>query len=222
MLIPHLLSAAAPDFPDPRLALTDPNGLLAIGGDLSPARLITAYRAGIFPWFGEGEPILWWSPDPRAILYPADIRISRSLRQAMHKLNYQLRWDSAFEKVITHCAKPRAAQDGTWITQQMIDAYTLLHKQGIAHSVEIWQEERLVGGLYGVSIGKVFCGESMFSSIPNASKIALVHLAHRLAERQYHFIDCQLPTEHLTRMGAITIPRDLFLERLARALADDT
>jgi leucyl/phenylalanyl-tRNA--protein transferase len=221
MPIPHLLSAAAPDFPDPRLALTDPNGLLAIGGDLSPARLISAYRAGIFPWFGEDDPILWWSPDPRAILYPADIRISRSLRQAMHKLNYQVRWDSAFEEVIAHCARPRAAQDGTWITQEMIDAYTLLHKQGIAHSVEIWQEGRLVGGLYGLSIGKVFCGESMFSTIPNASKIALVHLARRLAERQYHFIDCQLPTEHLTRMGAITIPRDLFLERLARALADD-
>jgi leucyl/phenylalanyl-tRNA---protein transferase len=222
MLIPHILSATAPDFPDPRLALTDPNGLLAIGGDLSPTRLITAYRAGIFPWFGEGEPILWWSPDPRAILYPADIKISRSLRQIMRKLNYQVRWDSAFEAVIAHCAKPRATQDGTWITQDMIDAYTLLHEQGIAHSVEIWQEEHLVGGLYGVQIDKVFCGESMFSLIPNASKIALAHLARGLAERQHHFIDCQLPTEHLTRMGAITIPRDLFLHKLKQALADNT
>ena len=208
-------------FPTPELALRTPNGLLCAGGDLSPQRILAAYRQGIFPWFSEGEPILWWSPDPRMTLEPSQIRISRSLRKTLSRGDYELRIDSDFVAVIEACAAtPRKGQHGTWITAEMCDAYTCLHRLGYAHSVETWIAGQLVGGLYGLAIGRMFYGESMFSRVTDASKIALAHLARHLNDRGFGLIDCQMTTPHLASLGAREIPRREFLERV-RQLTDD-
>lgn len=213
-----LLDPHSPDlFPDVRLAVRDPNGLLAAGGDLSPARLLGAYRRGIFPWFSEGDPILWWSPDPRTVLFPSQVALSRSLRKRLRKRELCATLDRAFSSVIRGCAAPRESDGGTWIVPEMIDAYVTLHRLGIAHSVEIWHGPELVGGLYGVAIGRAFFGESMFSRASDASKVALVHLCQRLFEWGFQLIDCQMRTEHLLRMGAIEIPRAQFTTLVERA-----
>lgn len=201
-------------FPPVEQAMKKPNGLLAAGGDLSAKRLLDAYRHGIFPWFNAGEPILWWSPDPRMVLIPDEFRISRSLRKTLSNANYKIRTDHAFEQVMRACATPRAGQSGTWIHQVMITAYTELHRLGVAHSVETWIGNELAGGLYGVSIGRMFYGESMFSRRPNASKIALAHLCAQLQRWGYGMIDCQMYTPHLASLGAREIPRTEFIHRL--------
>jgi leucyl/phenylalanyl-tRNA--protein transferase len=208
-------------FPAPDEA--EPSGLLAVGGDLSKRRLLLAYCMGIFPWYCQGEPILWWSPDPRLILEPEHIRISRSLRRVLKKGLFQITMDRDFPSVIQGCAEAsRRGEPGTWIVDDMIAAYTRLHTAGFAHSVETWQEGKLVGGLYGVSIGGAFFGESMFSLASNASKAALVYLAAALRKWGMGLIDCQITTEYLLSMGAREIPRAEFLERLAQALRADT
>lgn len=207
-------------FPDPSLAIKE--GLLAVGGDLSPRRLLAAYRAGIFPWYNEGEPILWWSPDPRFVLFPPEICVSRSMRQFLKKGSIRITMDRAFKEVIAACQRPRAGQEETWITPEMKEAYTRLHELGYAHSVEAWEGGALAGGLYGVSLGRAFFGESMFSLRPNASKAALVFLCRWLMERGFAFIDCQVETPHLRSLGARPIPRSEFLAILAGALQKDT
>lgn len=205
------------DFPPPQLATKD--GLLAVGGDLSKERLILAYRMGIFPWFSDGDPILWWSPDPRLVLYPSEIKISRTLQKIIKKNVFSVTLDTAFDAVITQCAQIRLQQNqGTWIVKDMIDAYCKLHSAGYAHSMEVWQQEELAGGIYGVSLGKCFFGESMFSRVSNASNVALVKLAKYLSELSFDLIDCQVPTEHLIRFGARKIPRKLFLNQLEISL----
>ncbi len=211
-----MIAWLAPETPFPPLhtALVQPNGLLAAGGDLSPQRLIQAYRLGIFPWFNEGEPILWWSPDPRMVLFPDELRISRSLKKALKKGNYEIRVDSAFHRVIQACAAPRKGHAGTWIHDEMIAAYGTLHEMGAAHSVETWIEGELVGGLYGVAQGRVFFGESMFSRVSDASKIAFVHLVERLDRWGFGLIDCQMKTALLASFGAREIPREEFSQTL--------
>lgn len=211
-MIPWLTPHAP--FPPLEAALAKPNGLLAAGGDLSPQRLLEAYRCGIFPWFNAGEPILWWSPDPRMVLLPSELRVSRSLNKVLHKGNYEIRMDSAFSQVMQACAAPRKGQSGTWIHPEMISAYAALHEAGLAHSVEIWVDGELMGGLYGVSQGKMFFGESMFSRIPDASKIAFVHLVRQLQRWDFGMIDCQMKTAHLASFGAREIPRIEFSQRL--------
>ncbi len=204
-------------FPDPTLA--DPEGLLAVGGDLSPERLLLAYSMGIFPWYSDDQPILWWSPDPRLVVAPADVHISKSLKRTIKSDKFRVAFDTRFEDVINHCSEmKRADQAGTWITEEMIEAYCLLHLKGFAHSVETFFDGQLVGGLYGVSLGRAFFGESMFSTESDASKIALAVLAEKLAGWNFDFIDCQVTTDHLVRMGAGEISRDSFLERLNFAL----
>jgi leucyl/phenylalanyl-tRNA--protein transferase len=207
-MIPWLTSDLS--FPPHELALIEPNGLLALGGDLSCKRLIQAYSKGIFPWFNEDEPILWWSPDPRTVLFPAELKISRSLRKALQKHDYQISVDCSFDQVIAACAMPRRNQSGTWINSGMIKAYRELHRMGHAHSVETWMDGKLAGGLYGVALGRVFFGESMFSRTTNASKIALVHLVKQLARWRFGIIDCQMKTAHLASLGAREIPRTQF------------
>lgn len=209
------------DYSFPPLEAASPEGLLAVGGDLSSDRLLSAYRRGIFPWFSQGQPILWWSPDPRAVLYPAAIRVSRSLRRSLRKSEFSVTTDRVFSKVIARCARNRKDQDGTWITQEMQDAYIALHRLGFAHSVETWQAGELVGGLYGVSIGKAFFGESMFSRVSDASKTALVGLAKVLTQSGYHFIDCQIRSAHLDSLGAQSISRADFAQALQDAVAID-
>ncbi|WP_417071233.1 leucyl/phenylalanyl-tRNA--protein transferase [Niveibacterium terrae] len=209
------LEAGRPDFPDIERALDDPAGLLAAGGSLAPDWLIEAYRRGIFPWYSRGEPILWWSPDPRMVLFPDEIRISRSLAKRLKRGEAQVRCDSAFTELITACAAPRAGASGTWITAEMLEAYLRLFTLGWAHSVETWMDGELVGGLYGIAIGKVFYGESMFSRADDASKIALAHLAKDLARRGFAVIDCQMKTAHLASMGAREIGRAEFKTLLA-------
>ena len=200
------------DFPHPDLALTEPDGLLAVGGDLSPQRIINAYMNGIFPWYSDGQPILWWSPNPRAVLFPDKLHVSRSLQKVIRKGVYRTTLDQAFEQVIEHCAQtPRKDQDGTWITDDMAQAYIRLHQLGFAHSAECWLEDKLVGGLYGIALGRVFFGESMFSHRSNASKVAFVHLLDELKKADYALIDCQVTTEHLLSLGAEEIPRNQFL-----------
>jgi leucyl/phenylalanyl-tRNA---protein transferase len=201
-------------FPPLQRALNEPNGLLAAGADLSPARLIDAYRQGIFPWYSPGEPILWWSPDPRMVLQPARIRISRSLSKTLRGGSFTLSADRAFEKVIAACSEPRDGQNGTWITAEMRDAYCELHREGVAHSIEVWREDMLAGGLYGVAIGRAFFGESMFTRVRDASKVGLVALARQLERWDFGLIDCQMNTAHLASMGAGEIPRNEFARRL--------
>ena len=204
-------------FPDPELA--DESGLLAVGGDLTHERLILAYANGIFPWYSKGEPILWWSPNPRMILLPQNIKISKSLDQTIRLNKYTTTFDNAFEEVIKSCkTAPRPGQTGTWITAEMQEAYIALHKLGFAHSVETWQNEELVGGLYGVSLGRAFFGESMFFKSRDASKVALVNLASFLQKHNFKFIDSQVETDHLKSMGAISISRPEFLELLKEAI----
>jgi len=200
-------------FPHPSLA--DPVGLLAIGGDLSPDRILLAYAHGIFPWYSDPAPILWWSPDPRLVLFPSDLKISHSLRRVIKKQVFKITVDVAFEEVIRACAQTR---EETWITGEMIDAYVSLHHLGFAHSIESRYNDRLVGGLYGVALGRAFFGESMFSTMSDASKVALVYLVDYLSDRGFEFIDCQTRTEHLKSLGAKEIPRKEFLERLAKAV----
>jgi len=201
------------EFPNPRYALTEPDGLLAVGGDLSPQRIINAYLNGIFPWYSEGQPILWWSPNPRAVLFPEKLHVSKSLKKTIRQAVFTTTIDAAFEEVIHFCASTsRNDQDGTWITNDIEQAYITLHKAGIAHSAECWSQGKLVGGLYGLALGKVFFGESMFSHQSNASKVAFVHLLDELKKANYALIDCQVTTEHLLSLGAEEIPRDQFLK----------
>jgi leucyl/phenylalanyl-tRNA--protein transferase len=207
------LTADAP-FPPLARALQEPNGLLAAGGDLSPERLLLAYRHGIFPWFSEGQPILWWSPDPRMVLFPQELKVSRSLAKTLRKRPFEVRMDTAFSAVMQCCAEPRRGQPGTWISPAMIAAYTRLHELGIAHSVEAWQGDELVGGLYGIALGRMFYGESMFSRATDASKIAFVHLVRQLERWGFGMIDCQMKTAHLASLGAREIPREEFAHRL--------
>lgn len=210
-----------PVFPEPREA--DPDGLLAVGGDLSPERLLRAYALGIFPWFSEGDPILWWSPDPRLVLQPSQLHVPRSLARTMRRSTLVVRADTAFDKVIRRCAeRQRPGQRGTWITQDMVDAYVELHELGFAHSFEAWDGVELAGGLYGVSLGGAFFGESMFADRPDASKIAFVRAAGMLAQLGIDIIDCQVRTDHLVRFGAREIPREEFLQRLGSALQRPT
>jgi leucyl/phenylalanyl-tRNA--protein transferase len=205
-------------FPPLDRALTEPNGLLAAGGDLSPERLLAAYRSGIFPWYARGDPILWWSPDPRMVLFPAELHISRSLAKSLRNRGYEVRYDTAFAAVMAGCAEPRAGERGTWITSEMRAAYARLHALGWAHSVETWLDGGLVGGLYGVAIGRMFYGESMFTRARDASKVALVHLARKLGRDGYGMIDCQMHTPHLAKFGARAIPRVQFRRRLAELI----
>ncbi|MFK7928710.1 MAG: leucyl/phenylalanyl-tRNA--protein transferase [Myxococcota bacterium] len=202
-------------FPDPRLA--EPSGLLAVGGDLSAERLLLAYQMGIFPWFGDGQPILWWCPDPRTVLHTAELHVGRSLRKRERQAPYRITLDQAFSEVILKCADtPRPGQDGTWITQEMADAYELLHQRGHAHSVEAWNDDgALVGGVYGVQIGHMFFGESMFALEPDASKLAFIKLVRQLAEWGMPLIDCQMPTDHLARFGARDMAREDFLRTVS-------
>jgi leucyl/phenylalanyl-tRNA---protein transferase len=204
-----------PVFPPVDQALEDPPGLLAAGGDLSPNRLIAAYRRGIFPWYSHGQPVLWWCPDPRAVLFPGEFRRSRSLSQSERRRGYEVRFDSAFAEVVRECAGPRRAAQGTWITDEMHEAYCALHAQGVAHSAETWLDGRLVGGLYGVQLGRVFFGESMFSRETDASKVALSHLVRRAQSCGIELIDCQLASRHLESLGSRSIPRERFTALLA-------
>ena len=202
-------------FPSVESAMHEPNGLLAMGGDLSVEWLLDAYRHGIFPWFNPGEPILWWSPDPRMVLVPDEIRVTRSLARRNRNGGFEVRIDTAFADVMRACAGPRDGADGTWISPEMIAAYTRLHQAGYAHSVETWHKGALVGGLYGVAVGRMFYGESMFSRIADASKVALVRLARQLQRWEFGLIDCQMETPHLASLGARTLPRAAFTTRLA-------
>ena len=208
-------------FPNPRYAPED--GLLAIGGDFQPVRLVAAYAQGIFPWPSPGLPYAWFSPDPRALLIPEELRVPRRLRRKMRQEPFLLTWDTAFERVIRECASaPRPGQYGTWITEELLQGYVGLHELGVAHSIEAWQGDRLVGGLYGVSLGGMFSGESMFYREPDASKIVLVTLIERLRDWNFRFFDCQVMTPHAERFGARDWPREAFLDALARALEQPT
>jgi leucyl/phenylalanyl-tRNA---protein transferase len=216
-----LLDHHAPDhFPDPRTALVEPNGLLAFGGDLSPKRLKTAYTHGIFPWYNEGEPILWWSPDPRCVFHTDLLRPNRSLRRTLGDKAWQVTVDRAFRQVMKACAAPRPNQAGTWISPAMIEAYGVLHDQGHAHSLEVWEEDRLVGGIYGVSIGRLFCGESMFSACSGGSKLALCALATLLRQWGFPLIDAQVSNPHLLNLGAVEMPRADFLHTIAALVSE--
>ena len=206
-------------FPALERALDEPNGLLAAGGDLSTRRLVSAYRRGIFPWYSEGQPILWWSPNPRMVLYVDEFKVSRSLRKRIRQRPFEVRVDTAFRAVVESCAAaPRSGQYGTWITPAMISAYVALHRAGYAHSVEAWQADELVGGLYGLSLGRVFFGESMFAHRTDASKVALAALVAILRERRTPLIDCQQETSHLATLGARPIPRRTFAAHLAELI----
>ncbi|MCQ4287637.1 leucyl/phenylalanyl-tRNA--protein transferase [Pseudomonas stutzeri] len=205
-------------FPPLQNALREPNGLLAAGGDLSAERLLAAYRHGCFPWYQDGQPVLWWSPDPRTVLFPEDLHVSRSLRKKLRQDTFSVTFDRAFRGVIEGCAAPRSYADGTWITTPMQSAYMELHQLGVAHSVEVWQDEQLVGGLYGLAMGRLFFGESMFSRTTDASKIGFVTLVERLQNWGFKMIDCQMPTQHLASFGARSISREAFAETLAKYL----
>lgn len=201
-------------FPPVHRALQEPNGLLAAGGDLRPERLLAAYRRGIFPWYSQGQPILWWSPDPRTVLFPDELKVSRSLAKSARHRGFSARFDTDFAAVLSACGDPALRPEGTWITQDMQNAYLQLHHQGLAHSVETWQGATLVGGLYGVLLGRVFFGESMFSRVSDASKFALMALCNWLKEQQVAVIDCQMSTPHLLSLGAREIRRNEFLALL--------
>ena len=209
-------------FPPLNKALKHPNGLLAVGGCLSNNRLINAYRHGVFPWYNPDEPILWWSPDPRLVLFPDQLVVSRSLHKLLKKKLFTITYDQAFSRVIEACAKPRKEESGTWISHEINQAYNSLHWQGVAHSAEAWLDGELVGGLYGLYLGGVFCGESMFSTKSDASKASLVGLCEKVKSLGGDFIDCQLPTDHLQSLGASVIPREKFLVMLENALENCT
>jgi leucyl/phenylalanyl-tRNA--protein transferase len=219
--MPVFLLSDKIEFPPPYLA--SKAGLLAVGGDLSRERLLLAYRMGIFPWYSDGEPLLWWSPDPRLVLYPEEIRISKTLKKIIKQDKFHLTIDTAFDQVVNACAQIRIDKnEGTWIVQEMIDAYCRLHDAGFAHSVEAWYQGELAGGIYGVSLGKCFFGESMFSRISNASNITLVKLVEYLKTLSFDMLDCQITTEHLIRFGAREIQRDVFLKQLEQSLEATT
>ncbi len=201
-------------FPEPSQALEEPNGLLAAGGDLSPERILAAYHKGIFPWFNPGDPILWWSPSPRTVIFPEQLHISKSLRKTLRKQTYRVSFDTCFETVMRACAEPRHYADGTWISEDIIAGYCSLHSRGFAHSVEVWSENELVGGLYGIALGRVFFGESMFSRADNASKVGFACLVRQLRAWDFQLIDCQVANEHLFSLGATEIPRDEFQQML--------
>ena len=207
-----ILDPAKPNqkFPLVESALIDPDGLLAIGGCLSSVRLMNAYQKGIFPWYSPGEPILWWSPNPRLVLFPEKLKISRSLGKTIRKGRFKITFDQVFTQVMQYCAEPRSKEIGTWITEDILLAYAQLHQQGIAHSIEAWQDEKLVGGLYGVAIGQVFFGESMFHRAADASKVSFCHLVEKLSDWNYQLIDCQVHTQHLISLGAEEINRQDF------------
>lgn len=207
-------------FPPPYAA--SPDGILAVGGDLSPERLLEGYRQGIFPWFADPEPIIWWSPDPRCVLFPEEIRVSRTMRQILRQKRFIVTFDHDFPAVIASCQKKRPGQAGTWITEDMKEAYIKLHEMGYAHSVEAWYDGMLVGGLYGVSLGRCFFGESMFSQISNASKAAFITLVKSLQEKGFGLIDCQIRSDHLLSLGAREIPREIFLTILQHLLSPET
>lgn len=208
-------------FPDPEAA--NPDGLLAIGGDLRPDRLLLAYEMGIFPWFSPPDPVLWWCPDPRCVLYCDQLKVSKSMRNVLNQGIFTVTFDEAFSEVMHGCKNTqRPGQDGTWITQDVIDSYTYLHRLGVAHSVEVWSRDQLVGGLYGVSLGTMFFGESMFSQVSNASKVGFIHLVRSLHAMGFTLIDCQIYNDHLGSLGAELIPRRQFLDTLATALDTDT
>jgi leucyl/phenylalanyl-tRNA--protein transferase len=201
-------------FPSPAFALDEPNGLLAAGGDLSPERILAAYHQGIFPWFNPNDPILWWSPSPRTVVVPKNLHISKSLRKFLRKSIYRVTFDNCFTHVMRACAAPRSYADGTWINENIIAGYSTLHERGFAHSVEVWQEDELVGGLYGIALGKIFFGESMFSRADNASKVGFAHLVRQLIEWDFQLIDCQVANDHLFSLGAVEIPREEFQQFL--------
>ncbi|WP_147821612.1 leucyl/phenylalanyl-tRNA--protein transferase [Salidesulfovibrio onnuriiensis] len=209
-----------PVFPDPEDA--EPDGLLAVGGDLSVTRLLTAYANGIFPWYSPDSPILWWSTDPRLVLFPEDLHVPGSLRRVLNQRRFDFTMDKDFRGVINGCARtPRPGQDGTWIVDEMVEAYSLLHDMGFAHSVEAWLDGKLVGGVYGVSLGRVFFGESMFYAVPDASKAAFVMLVRQLCRWGFRLIDCQQTTEHLLRFGAVELQRPDFIDRVRRSIDED-
>ena len=204
------------EFPPVEQALTEPDGLLAAGGSLSPEILLKAYRHGIFPWYSQEQPILWWSPDPRCVLFPENLKISRSLRKTLNKDLFVIKQDMAFRDVMLNCAKPRKDEAGTWITREILDAYTRMYELGYAHSIECWQDNVLVGGLYGISLGEMFFGESMFSKVPDASKVALEYLCNSVKPK---LIDVQVHSKHMERLGAEMIPRTRFMEYLDKYCA---
>ncbi len=220
-MIPLLACDPEAPFPPIEAALDNPRGLLAMGGDLSPARLVNAYCCGIFPWYSTGQPILWWAPFPRCVLYPTDVHVSRRLRRQYNQGNFRLTLDRSFERVITACAAPRASGDGTWITTDMQAAYVHLHEMGIAHSLEVWRDDELAGGIYGLALGGVFFGESMFSKQSNASKVALVGLCQHLRSCRFSLMDCQISNPHLMSMGCIDMPRMEFQQHLQAIDAGD-
>lgn len=216
----YWLSEENNEFPYPDTASTD--GILAVGGDLSPERLLSAYQLGIFPWFNEGEPILWWSPDPRLVLFPAEMKVSKSMRPYFNQQKFRVSCDTCFRTVIEMCSLSRETEGGTWITSDMIEAYSRLHELGFAHSVEVWAGNELVGGLYGIGLGKIFFGESMFSSVSNASKFGFITLVRKLESLGYWLIDCQQETKHLSSLGARPIRRTAFLDVLKRNEGEET
>lgn len=210
-------------FPFPRVELATEEGIVAAGGNLSPGMLLSAYRQGIFPWYSEGEPILWWSPDPRFVLLPGELHVSKSMEKVLRKKTFRVTFDTAFCRVIDACrTAPRPGQSGTWITSEIVAGYTRLHELGLVHSVESWQDGELAGGLYGVGLGSVFFGESMFSRVANASKAALIELVRALAPGELSLVDCQSYTAHLESLGAHNLPRSKFLELLREGLRDET
>lgn len=220
-LLPFRIPVHAPAdaFPPDASALVHPNGLIAVGGDLSPPRLLAAYRRGIFPWYEEGQPILWWTPDPRLVIDPHRFHVSRSLRRTLNRRRFEIRIDTAFAEVVAACAEPRRDGAGTWLTGEMRAAYVRLAELGHAHSIEAWREGRLAGGVYGIAMGAAFFGESMFSRETDASKAALYALCRRLAQFPAAILDCQVPSPHLIALGAEPLPRSTFLAHLADALA---
>ncbi|MDX2247034.1 MAG: leucyl/phenylalanyl-tRNA--protein transferase [Bacteroidia bacterium] len=208
-------------FPPPHLSNRD--GILAVGGDLSPERLLLAYSMGIFPWYSEEDPIIWWSPNPRLVLYPSDLKISRSMRPVFNQGKFIFTTDQAFREIISSCRQsPRKGQRGTWITDEMLEAYCLLHEEGFAHSLEVWEKDNIVAGLYGVSLGSCFFGESMFTRVSNGSKAGFIYLVQELEKRGYDLIDCQVYTDHLSSMGAVEVPRKKFLTQLENSLKKPT
>lgn len=214
LMIPQLGADPAAPFPDTAEALANPDGLLAWGGDLDPVRLVNAYHQGIFPWYSDGQPILWWSPSRRCIFRPQHLQVSRRLQRTINQGKFTITADQAFEQVIAGCALPRKTQDSTWIMPEMIDAYCRLYRMGIAHSIEAWRDGELAGGLYGMSLGRVFFGESMFSRVRDASKVVIARLCRQLHDWGYAMFDCQLSNPHLLSLGAVEIPRERFLATL--------